>query len=743
MKTLVDVLPNFAPQIADIISAICLRETRGTRPANFDRSTLEAAGGVTTFLSIIEKAVDLTSESHFEDERDKFLGRLQVVGWNLSSGLSFDEQAAQARALWDEARKPGRNRLLKTLFRYGALRGAYASVPLHPPYPSEDMCRLQVVVDAELRRLFETSARVAESVVLEWRDRVLDIQMVSNPGSKLLGFVVGRVIGETMRLLLSLPYPQIILHGSSLTWIDSAPALVEPGDPITEEIETSKGLKKIRALHQDMFLTRLSMTMDDAQWSIAALITVDDTHTAAHWLLDPDGDIVHAFGEDQEWKEWGYKNAQRLAKAKIVDALSLGRSDLRESMTNLVVNTKRWYRVRREQSAKEDQAIQVADDAVPPVEEWDGRPFPIRLATRAINGPKLVAMAAKAIKTKVEASLEGVADFVGPCSIPIDLAMNEHLEHALISAHLDVSDYILFRLEGGQMFQLPERLSRAIVDSGMEDIPMSAVHLPHQSFYLDLGMSIPVEAKTESGIPVQIGIEGLYLRDDVSPSGAKAIVITPVLDYESRLQEVSCCRVWIPQGDGTLEEQIHLGSEELRVQLEAKRNAVAALTGVDPRHQLIDPDNRLSNEMNERTRERQIRLDPELTVTIGRAVACLLCYLTQYQESAVPTLLGDKSNARAKHLQDGHGATVPSSEIDWWRFGIGHVNVFKDPFEKQDDDGKVEHATGRKLIPHLRKGSFRMQAYGPKYTLRRVRWYNPYLVNADDPRDVKQKIYHA
>lgn len=744
MKTIVDALPNFAPQMADIICALCLHETDGKRPASHTRAFIDSAQGPTTFLSLLEKQLDLAAAQHFEDERDKFFNRLGVMRWTLSSGLSVDQQGEHAQALWNELRKPGRNRLLKTLYRYGAIRGVYASVPTLPPYQSEDMARLQLEVDEQLRRLFTVTATQTRPLIVEWQQRIVDIEMVSNPSGDLLGFMVGRFIGEAMRLLLSLPYPQIIEHGSSLSWIDSAPPMVRAQEAIADQVETSKGLKKIRALHQDMFLTRLSMAFDGKPWSIAVLLDTDHLETQAHWLLDGDGDIVHTFSEDLEWRDWGHQHAKRLASPKAIDALSLGRSDIRERLSNLVVNTKRWFRVHQQQLEKEAEQFQQVEDALPPINEWDGRPFPIRLATRPVHGPKLVGAAARAIKDGVEASLEAVAKFVGPCSMPVDIAQNLHMCHALSTAHADLSDYVLFRLEGGQMFQMPENLSKAIIDSGMENIPMSAVRLPHQAFYLDLGMSLLIDTQTESGNPVTIGIEGLYLRDDVSPSGTKAIVITPVLDYDTRLEELTCSRVWIPHGDGTLEDQVLLGSAEMQEAFQVKKSAVDAFIDADPTHHALDAQYNITEKLKKSEQDRRVALgEPRVCITIGRAVACLLCYLTEYQGAAVSTLLGDKSSARAQQLLDEQAGASPYEKVDWWRFGIGHVKVFKDPFHVEHDEDKEVHATGRKLIPHLRKGSFRMVAHGPHHSLRRIQWVNPYLVNTDDPRHVKQKIYDA
>jgi hypothetical protein len=139
------------------------------------------------------------------------------------------------------------------------------------------------------------------------------------------------------------------------------------------------------------------------------------------------------------------------------------------------------------------------------------------------------------------------------------------------------------------------------------------------------------------------------------------------------------------------------------------------------------------------TIERALALNKANAATFSRCfqlIASALCYVTAFPsdtfvewQDGTPEKL--RAKATAATTKEGQRATSKLNALGYRQ--VHHVG--------QEFEASVERAGDGQMGPHLRRGHWRAQAYGPQLSLRKVKWIRPTRVLGGPPLRDEPRVY--
>lgn len=261
------------------------------------------------------------------------------------------------------------------------------------------------------------------------------------------------------------------------------------------------------------------------------------------------------------------------------------------------------------------------------------------------------------------------------------------------------------------IYDFSKKLLSSLVRTDADSIPLKSIKFPNESFYLHFGcMNWPKD--------FPVSCEGVYVERS-SRDREDVIYFTPILPgrfskpFWMDVSEEIDSSIFII----CLDDDISNITDYFKCEKESFDEAIAeqrAWCGNDTIVKLMGTD----------------RMDALANAFIARiAVNCML-YL-----NAVPDDIEDRWDDRApKDLV----FQAENSDKDSVRKSSTRALEKKDYIKvklvgkKYEQHNPLHQKPGSKQVPHIRRGHFRNQAFGPEWSLHRVIFIPPVLINAED-----------
>ncbi len=308
--------------------------------------------------------------------------------------------------------------------------------------------------------------------------------------------------------------------------------------------------------------------------------------------------------------------------------------------------------------------------------------------------------------------------------------------------------YDQFEGAGRQIFDIPLMLVEMFRHTKVDDVPLSLLHSPYNSYYLHFS--------PQEGLEIEPGwaVDGAYVTHIEKHSLLQIVLVgrpetdsdvrnwfksaepiyTAVFDKATATMDVGTALDTVFSNKlAELDREISVGNIEMQANLEEARKTLLG-EGVDLSHMKIVPT--VSQNGAERAETLKRRLP------VFRDALCLvinsMCYMTAYPEDLdpqwpidAPARLVEKATAIS-----GKAAARAKSQLE--SLGYRAVHLCGKHY-RRTTLGEYE-STDITKKRHFRRGHWKRQPYGEARALRKLQWRMPVIVNRDLPDDDGDEI---
>ena len=273
--------------------------------------------------------------------------------------------------------------------------------------------------------------------------------------------------------------------------------------------------------------------------------------------------------------------------------------------------------------------------------------------------------------------------------------------------------YAKFAEAGSQIFHLSGRLQEMLMNSDADNVPVSSLHFPYDSFYLSLSHSMASDgdhAESENNHLVGFfvrKVENLIKITVISVSSSER------KDYKHPATQELC--QYLDDGIDAWEISFNLNDGE------TIGDCIIALVEKFAAK-------RIEEGKAYKSEEGQMMAESFVYRAISFVVNTI-CFLTAYRGSGVD----EWPESAPSELR--YAANLPPSqrqkkaEKELIFSGYSRIKMFRAPDE--DSQGRVLGNYGTSPICHWRRGHWRTQRYGKGLMESRLRWIFPVIVNRD------------
>lgn len=284
--------------------------------------------------------------------------------------------------------------------------------------------------------------------------------------------------------------------------------------------------------------------------------------------------------------------------------------------------------------------------------------------------------------------------------------------------------YAAYKAGGRVIFDFSKRLTEALLNSDVQEIPLSALHKPAQSLYLHFGQGVTVGIDSHE-------IEGAFVAWLERPGEPPVLTVDfvsanqftdSIFWFRQDGEPLTGCSISLDNPDidviTALEESVHRVDMRNKVLLEQNRRFEEKLTAEYGEIVSIpSPISRIAENL------------PLLKSGMALVINCLL-YLSAEPDDRVD---GWDDQADPVMAEQSISAVKPGTRKTATRTlekqGYSKIQFVGRQFAAAVDSQAVTDETGRTVVTHFRRGHFRNQAYGPKQSLRKVIFIPPVVVN--------------
>ncbi len=303
-----------------------------------------------------------------------------------------------------------------------------------------------------------------------------------------------------------------------------------------------------------------------------------------------------------------------------------------------------------------------------------------------------------------------------------------------------------FHCNGRQVFDIPPMIVEMFRNTDVDDVPLNLLHSPYESYYIHFG--------PQEGLEIEPGwsVDGAYVTHIEKHELLQIVLVgrptddgsvrnwfkdaepiyTAVYDKSVATMDVGTATdTVVAKKLAELDREVAVGNAEMQAKVEEARLAMRA-QGQDISNLKIIPS--VSENGTERAQTLQ-RRTPVFKEAL-RLVINGICYLTAYPDDSdpqwpadAPSALVQKATEVDEQSSSGRGKANKKAKSQLEALGYRAVHLCGQHFRKSET-GEFE-STDRTVKRHWRRGFWTRQAYGERWSLRRLAWRHPVIVRRD------------
>lgn len=306
---------------------------------------------------------------------------------------------------------------------------------------------------------------------------------------------------------------------------------------------------------------------------------------------------------------------------------------------------------------------------------------------------------------------------------PLKGRTNDAMDFGVVNRELEMLTTVaIHRKCGRQILDIDPNLSEMFKKTGVEDIPLDMIQLPYTSQYIYFG--------PQEDIQLSNGwfFDGAYV-ERYEKTDSLRITITTVPDKATKT------RLWYTVPEPSFRVEIPNASSKVSLIIAVTEAFSKMLAELNSRKNTFDEMEMGGAKFVDVTERNNVFRLEELKSSFPvfekalNLIANAACYLSAYPEDHNPVWPTDAPARLIKQYNEGSPKERNRAESKLASMGYTQVMYFGKHFKSN-----ISEPTGT-VETHWRRGHWRNQPYGPKNTLRKLKWLMPMLIGAGNDGD--------